>query len=98
MEIGVNRLHTPDLVRRLLNRLYALAKRRMRHVCLGVNRVGEPDAGNPHVRFDERGTETDRLGDTAPSLDSTRNLDKEAAFLYNACVDKQLHQTERTAC
>ena len=22
--------------------------------------VGEPDAGNPHVRFDERGWETER--------------------------------------
>ena len=33
--------------------------------------VGKPDAGNPHVRFDERGGETGRLGDTAPLLDST---------------------------
>ena len=24
-----------------------------------VNPVGEPDAGNPHVRFDERGVETE---------------------------------------
>ncbi len=23
--------------------------------------VGKPDAGNPHVRFDERGRETERL-------------------------------------
>jgi hypothetical protein len=38
--------------------------------------VGKPDAGNPHVRFDERGGETGRLddieADTAPFLDSTR--------------------------
>ncbi len=34
--------------------------------------VGKPDAGNPHVRFDERGGETDRLRGTAPILDSTR--------------------------
>ncbi len=27
-------------------------------VCLAVKPVGEPDAGNPHVRFDERGGET----------------------------------------
>jgi hypothetical protein len=27
-------------------------------VCLGVKPVGEPDAGNPHVRFDERRRET----------------------------------------
>ena len=33
--------------------------------------VGKPDAGNPHVRFDERGGETERFGDTAPLLDST---------------------------
>ena len=35
--------------------------------------VGKPDAGNPHVRFDERGGETDRSRDTAPLLDSTVN-------------------------
>jgi len=29
-------------------------------VSLAVNPVGEPDAGNPHVRFDERGRETGR--------------------------------------
>ena len=33
--------------------------------------VGKPDAGYPHVRFDERGGETGCLGDTAPLLDST---------------------------
>jgi transposase len=36
--------------------------------------VGKPDAGNPHVRFDERGTETGLLlkrAATAPFLDST---------------------------
>jgi hypothetical protein len=33
--------------------------------------VGKPDAGNPHVRFDERGGETGRESDTAPFLDST---------------------------
>ena len=32
--------------------------------------VGKPDAGNPHVRFDERGGETGRESDTAPLLDS----------------------------
>ncbi len=34
------------------------------------NSVGKPDAGNRHVRFDERGRETGRIG-TAPFLDST---------------------------
>ncbi len=28
-------------------------------VCLAVKPVGEPDAGNPHVRFDERGGKTE---------------------------------------
>ena len=36
--------------------------------------VGKPDAGNPHVRFDERGRETGCLGNTAPFLDSTAIL------------------------
>ncbi len=37
--------------------------------------VGKPDAGNPHVRFDERGGETERQLNaqaTAPFLDSTK--------------------------
>ena len=35
--------------------------------------VGKPDAGNPHVRFDERGGETELpQAVTAPFLDSTR--------------------------
>lgn len=38
--------------------------------------VGKPDAGNPHVRFDERGGETDRSRDTAPLLDSTADPDR----------------------
>jgi hypothetical protein len=34
--------------------------------------VGKPDAGNPHVRFDERGGETELpQAVTAPFLDST---------------------------
>ena len=34
--------------------------------------VGKPDAGNPHVRFDERGGETELpQAVTAPLLDST---------------------------
>jgi hypothetical protein len=36
--------------------------------------VGEPYAGNPHVRFDEQGWETERCRmaqATAPILDST---------------------------
>ena len=43
-------------------------------VGLTVKPVGKPDAGNPHVRFDERGWETERCRmaqATAPILDST---------------------------
>jgi len=41
-------------------------------VSLAVKPVGKPDAGDPHVRFDERGRETERLSSaTAPVLDST---------------------------
>ncbi len=46
-------------------------------VCLEVKPVGEPDAGNPHVRFDERGGETGRCRmaqATAPLLDSTDSV------------------------
>jgi hypothetical protein len=43
-----------------------------------VKPVGKPDAGKPHVRFDERGGETERgpsMADaTAPFLDSTEAL------------------------
>ena len=42
-----------------------------RHVVsLAMKPVGEPDAGNPHVRFDERGGETDCTV-AAPRLSST---------------------------
>ena len=43
-------------------------------VGLAVKPVGKPDAGNPHVRFDERGRETGccRMAQaTAPVLDAT---------------------------
>jgi len=41
-----------------------------------VTPVGKPDAGNQHVRFDERGRETERAPQsttTAPVLDSTKD-------------------------
>ena len=41
--------------------------------------VGKPDAGNPHVRFDERGRETgccQQAQATAPFLDSTRIFER----------------------
>ncbi len=37
-------------------------------VCLAVKPVGEPDAGNRHVRFDERGGETERCHRAPPRL------------------------------
>jgi hypothetical protein len=42
-------------------------------VGLEVKPVGEPDAGNPHVRFDERGEETGRwsIDPKLPRLSST---------------------------
>src|ERR1700731_4397396 len=47
---------------------------RLFSVCLAVKPVGEPDALIGHVRFDERGWETERCRmaqATAPILDST---------------------------
>jgi hypothetical protein len=42
-------------------------------VGLEMKPVGEPYAGNPHVRFDERGVETERWphGPKQPRLSST---------------------------
>src|ERR1700693_162490 len=51
-------------------------------VCLTMKPVGKPGAGNPHVRFDERGGETERCRmaqATAPVLDSTQGA-KERRF------------------
>jgi len=46
-------------------------------VSLAVKPVGKPDAGNSHVRFDERGWETGRrlASALAPILDSTAVLE-----------------------
>ena len=44
--------------RKLPSELYGEAKDD--YVCFIVKPVGEPDAGNPHVRFDERGGETEQ--------------------------------------
>jgi hypothetical protein len=56
-------LATPNKIRTLQRKLYRKAKEEPAcgsPVSLAVNPVGEPDAGNPHVRFDERGWETAR--------------------------------------
>src|SRR6266852_1525100 len=59
-------LATPDRIRSLQRKLYRKVKA-----------DGKPDAGNRHVRFDERGRETGRCRmaqATAPFLDSTKLL------------------------
>ena len=71
-------LKTPLKIRKFQRQLYTKAKQEpsyrfyrcgdLRGLC--ENSVGKPDAGNRHVRFDERGRETGRIG-TAPFLDST---------------------------
>jgi len=56
-------LQTPITIRSLPNKLYGKAKA----APVGCRRVpttksvGKPDAANPHVRFDERGRETEPL-------------------------------------
>src|SRR5713101_6604769 len=69
-------LATPDRIRSLQRKLYRKAKADGSFaVCPTVKPVGKPDAGNRHVRFDERGRETGRCRmaqATAPFLDSTR--------------------------
>lgn len=64
------RLQTLECIRKLQRKLYLKAKAEPHKVQtqtraswssavgLGVKPVGEPDAGNPHVRFDERDVET----------------------------------------
>jgi hypothetical protein len=77
-------LQTPTMIRVLQRKLCREAKEENTphmtltvsdsFVCLMVKPVGEPDAGNPHVRFDEQGWETERCRmaqATAPILDST---------------------------
>ncbi|MGH9351633.1 MAG: hypothetical protein ACRD2G_05670 [Terriglobia bacterium] len=54
--IGVKSINT-DVDRPLPSGLYDGAK--VVNVGFIVKPVGEPDAGNPHVRFDERGWETE---------------------------------------
>src|ERR1700740_2995303 len=79
-------LTTPEKTRTLQRKLYRKGEgkkppRRGRlrpelfSVCLTMKLVGKPDAGNRHVRFDERGQETEcchMAQATAPVLDSTR--------------------------
>jgi hypothetical protein len=78
-------LQTPTAIRVHQRKLYRTVKERkasrrgrlrpaLFSVCRAVKPVGEPDAGNRHVRFDERGWETERCRmarATALILDST---------------------------
>ena len=61
-------------------------------VYLAVKPVGEPDALIGHVRFDERGWETERCRmaqATAPILDSTEPADPECPLLRRVLEGKR---------
>ena len=65
-------------------------------VCLTTKPVGEPDAGNPHVRFDERGWETERCRmaqATAPVLNSTFPAVRWDALTADEVLSDDLHAT-----
>jgi hypothetical protein len=55
-----------------------------------MNPVGEPDAGNPHVRFDERGWETER------SLPSPRSASTLPSSLGRAGFQPRRYQSPLT--
>src|SRR3954453_15038353 len=62
-------------------------------VRLAVKPVGKPDAGNPHVRFDERGRETGcchMAQATAPVLDSTNEGSPPSRALSLCPLEKQI--------
>jgi hypothetical protein len=67
-----------------------------------MNPVGKPDAGNPHVRFDERGRETEplakRLTATAPFLDSTPVIPVERRASFRASYGVVLCRITSTNC
>src|SRR5271166_6132840 len=70
---------TPTTIRSRPNKLYGKAKATPigRRRGPAVKSVGKPDASIGHVRFDERGRETERLAKpqaAAPFLDSTGSL------------------------
>ncbi len=80
-------LATPEQIQTLQRRLCLKAKRDGSAHALRRSLVREPDAGNPHVRFDERGQETKlwrgtrhrRLGE------SRRPQQLPSTFGYRAC-------------
>jgi hypothetical protein len=61
-------------------------------VCFRVKLVGKPDAGDLHVRFDERGCETG-LYATAPLLDSTsRHIRVKFKVSYRIIKSSRVHR------
>src|ERR1700752_1522668 len=101
-------LTTPEKTRTLQRKLYRKGEgkkppRRGRlrpelfSVCLTMKLVGKPDAGNRHVRFDERGQETEcchMAQATAPVLDSTLSL---RDFIKCKCLRGEGHTSRVTA-
>ena len=77
-------------IRRIPRKLYLMVKdvpaRGVASVDLKANPVGEPDAGNPHVRFDERGPETGQQFATAPVFDSTQRSTATAYMLASTAL------------
>src|SRR5258708_7943644 len=72
---GTNRFSREPGVRRTRSVASSTRAPRTNAVGLAMKSVGKPDAGNPHVRFDERGRETGRLQmaqATAPFFASTQ--------------------------
>jgi len=102
-------LTTPDKISSLQRKLYGKAKAEPvgRRCGPAMKSVGKPDAGNPHVRFDERGRETDRCRmaqATAPFLDSTSHAERATSLTrihYCECCDNAIlksHVIPRLEC
>ena len=57
--------------------------------------VGKPDAGKPHVRFDERGEETERIMNVPPRLSSTLLKRQDSAADAEAISEAVTRKTMR---
>ena len=88
-------LQTPTTIRSRPNKLYGKAKATPigRRRGPAVKSVGKPDALIGHVRFNERGRETERLAKpqaAAPFLDSTMaNYFPDALLLFSLLFSPQ---------
>src|SRR5712692_3096411 len=70
-------------------------------VCLTMKPVGEPDALIGHVRFDERGWETERCRKaqaTAPILDSAKAADRCGANVWTLSEVKCSREDDYEPC